>query len=285
MLGTYTAATTPLWSKEKAFFVDSESVQVVVWNPSSMELIQTIPLEAPPEGELVAKWTSGIAVTPDRVYVSTFWATGDGAWTTFGDHARLFAIDPETLEVVETTDDDRCQTLGPSGVASDGTAYFSPWDYHTAVHSIFGEGFGSTSCALRIRPGENALDAEYSVDLSELVGGLPAGGMVLVDDETALLHVWDNSLQEATPEDWEDKRWEPGYYWYRWEIGSDEAERLPDQEPSTEGSSFIRVDGKFASLEPNTEYTETTVRELRPDGTFKSGLKIPGWATTMLRAY
>jgi hypothetical protein len=283
--GTYTAAGTPIWSPEKSYFVDGESLQVVIWDPTEMKLLGTIPIDAEPEGNLVAKWTSGISVTKDRIYVSVFWADGEGAWTNFGEHVRLFAIDPETDEIVEVSDDDRCQTIGPAGTTSDGTAYFSSWDYPAAIRDIFGGSLGSSSCSLRVVPAGTAFDDGFGVDLSSLVGGLPAGSMQLIDDETALIHVWDNSLQEATPEDWEEKRFLNGYYWYRWKIGEDTAEKLPDQAPSAEGGTFIQLDGKTFNMGVNEEYEKTTVQELRADGTFASGIVIPGWATNVIRAH
>ena len=55
-----------------------------------------------------------------------------------GATVRLIAQQQSNRIVVEVSDDDRCSTFSPGGVASDGTAYFSPWDYHAAVRGVFG---------------------------------------------------------------------------------------------------------------------------------------------------
>jgi hypothetical protein len=281
--GTYTAAATPIFSAEKSYFIDSESMQVVVWNPTTMTLIKTIPLDVEPIGDLVPKWTAGISVTKDRVYVSSFWAPGEGMWSKFADHVRVTTIDPKTDKVIDSVDDTRCSTLGPGGVTSDGTAYFSPWDYTTVLGSVFGEGFGSAACALRVVPPKTAFDTGYDVDLSSLVEGRPAGSLQLLNDEEALIHVWHDDLVGATAENWADTRFKPGYYWYRWKLSEESAELIEGQDPNSEGGTWIQLDGKTFSLANDVDFTVTTLYELDADGALHKGVTIPGWATNVIR--
>ncbi|HTV24820.1 MAG TPA: hypothetical protein VMG12_39275, partial [Polyangiaceae bacterium] len=281
--GTYTAASTPLYSADKSYFVDSGSLQVVVWTPREMVFLRTIELPEPPMPGFEP--TAELTIRDGQVLVSMMWTSQDSGFTKNGDFVRLVAIDPVTDTVSDVTDDTRCASLSPAGVTSDGTAYFSPWDYHAAVRGVFGAGFGSASCGLRVIPSASALDQGYDIDLSALVGGRPAGGLQLLDDQEALLHVWHEELVAATPETWSDQRFEPGYKWYRWRLGTNEATELPDQEPSAEGSGWRRLDGKTISFANNAEYTETTLLELDDSGHGQPGLSVPGWIVTMLRAY
>lgn len=280
--GTYTAAATAMWSPTKSYFVDSSSGQVVVWNPTAMTFIKTIPIDVPEVAGMTPDLE--IAVRPDRVFVTTFWESADSQWTEFGSQVQVTTIDPATDTVAGVTTDNRCQTIAPAGVAADGTAYFSPWDYHAAVRGVFGAGFGSSSCALRIVPAGAAFDAGWSVDLSALVGGKPAGGLRVVEDGSALIHVWDASLVAATPDTWADDRFAPGYKWYRWQVGDAAATELPNQTGSTEGGEWRGLDGKTVTYNPNAEYTETTLLSLGTDGQLTSHLVIPGWITNMIRA-
>lgn len=281
--GTYTAASTPMFAEDKAYFVDASSMQVVVWNPRDMVFLRTIELPAPiivgfePSAEL--------AIRGDQVLVSVMWSSPSSGFTENADHVRLIAIDPLTDTVSQVTDDTRCASLSPAGVTSDGTVYYGPWDYHAAVRGVFGDGYGSASCGLRVVPAASALDAGYEIDLSSLVGGRPAGGLQLLNDEEALLHVWHEELLGATTESWVDQRFEPGYKWYRWRLGSSEATELPDQVPSAEGSAWRVLDGKVISFSNDAEYTETTLVELDDTGRGRPGLVVPGWIVTMLRAY
>lgn len=282
--GTFAAASTPPISETKAYFVDSTSMQVLIWNPRDMELVGTIPL--PDEGAAAGlEPIADMVIRGDRAFVSVFWASQDSGWTEYGDFVRLIAIDTDTDEIIETTDDERCATSSPAGTDADGNTYFSPWDYHAAVRKVFGAGFGSASCGLRVVPAGLGFDQGYDLDLTTLVGGRPAGSMRLISDDVALLHVWNEELVAATPETWPDTRFEPGYTWYRWQLGSDSAEELPDQTPSVEGSEFRVVDGKVLSFANNEEYSETTLLELDAEGYQHPGLVVPGWIVNMVRAY
>ena len=246
-----------------------------------MTFIRTIELPAP---EVAGRQPlAEIAIRPDRVLVSIFWQSDDNTRT--GDFVRLIAIDPETDTIAEVSDDPRCGSFSPAGVTSDGTVYYSPWDYHTVLRGVFGAGYGSGSCGLRVIPGAGSLDQTYEVDLSALVGGRPAAGLQLLGDDRALIHVWHDELVNATPDNWTDTRFAPGYTWYSWQLGSSEATELPDQSPGTEGSGWRVLDGKVISFAPNAEYSETTLIELDASGRGQPGLTVPGWITTMLRAY
>ncbi|MET0792523.1 MAG: hypothetical protein ABW061_13460 [Polyangiaceae bacterium] len=280
--GTYTAAALPLFSKTKSYFVDSNSQQLVIWNPSDMSFAGTIPLNVEPMRGFTPDFE--IAVTPDRLYVTVFWTKDDTGLTKYGSVTKIIAIDPKTDRVLETSDEPRCETLSPAGVASDDTAYFAPWDYHTVVRGVYGDGYGSHSCALRVVPPATSYDAGYDVDLSALVGGRPAGSMHLIGNDQALVHVWHDELVGATPENWTETRSLPGYLWYRWHLGADSAEALPDQAPSSEDGGWISLDGKPYTLSPNSEYSETTLVELSDSGELVPGVTIEGWTANIIRA-
>jgi hypothetical protein len=287
--GTYSAAFTPVFSEEKSYFVDSGSAQVVVWNPKDMTFTKTIaidvdlPEDHPGPADLTP--TLELSVQEDRILVNVFWNSSSSGWAQMGVFARLVVIDPSTDEVVEQTDDSRCQALSPVGTTSRGTTYYTPWDYHAAARQVFGDGFGSASCALRVGSRDSTFDESFLVDLSEVVGGRPAGSAVLVDDETMLLHVWHEELSTATPENWtEDGRWQSAYQWYRWKVGEERAELLPAQEPSGEGGTWTKLDGRLFSYAANSEYSETTLVELNEDGTTSPRVRVPGWSAAAIRA-
>lgn len=281
--GTYTAATLPLFSKDKSYFIDAGSMQVVVWDPSEMAFLRTIKLDAEPIGDLAP--TMDLRVRGDQLIASVFWSSVDSGNTQYGDFVRVIVIDTKTDEVIATHDDDRCSTISSAGPTKDGTVYFSPWDYHTVVRKVFGEKLGAASCGFRMAKGETELDQDFALDLSELTDGNPTGSMQILNDDTALLHVWQPDLIDAKKETWEDQRFEPGYLWYRWQIGDDKAEPLPDQEPSTEGGEWTALDGHTVNYVANEEYSETTLYQLEEDGRRRKLLTVPGWTAYMIRAH
>lgn len=285
VLGAFTAAAIPMFSAEKSYFLDVESLQVVVWNPKDMTFIKTIPLDAAPVAGLKPQLDPNITFQNGKAYVSVYWASQESMWTEYGPSARLISFDTNTDTVLASTDDTRTSSLTPAGTTSTGTTYFSPWDYHAAVRGVFGAGYGAASNAIRVVSGANAPDQSFVIDLSALVGGRPAGNMYLLNDNEGLIHVWHNELINATAANWSDKRFEPGYLWHRFRIGESTSEPLPDQKPSVEGGEWDQLEGKVVSYAPDSEYANTTLWELQADGRQRELLTVPGWTTAVLRAY
>lgn len=283
--GAYSAASVPMFSADKSYFVDAPSLQVVVWNPKDMSFIKTIPIAAVANGDLAPSLDPNIVFRAGKMFVTVYWASQASKWTQYGAYSRVVTIDTTTDTIVASTDEPRTGSLTPAGVTSDGTVYYSPWDYHAAVRGVFGGSYGVPSHAVRIAPGADAPDAAYDLDLSALVGGRPAGNLFLLDDKQALIHVWHNDLVKATAANWSDTRFEPGYLWYRWQLGAATAEPLPDQQPSVEGGEWRHIEGKVVRYAPDSEYANTTLWELLPDGRQSELLTVPGWTTALLRAY
>ncbi len=96
-------------------------------------------------------------------------------WSRFGDHVDLITIDPTTDAIVGRRSDPRGSYAFWGSLGSDGAAYFSPLSYYAPIRSMLGGDAGFASVALRVLPGEDAFDPGYTVDLSALVGGRPAG--------------------------------------------------------------------------------------------------------------
>jgi hypothetical protein len=282
--GAYSAATVEVYSPTKSYYVDSPSLQVVVWNPADMTFLKTIPLELPTKAGLTGNLDPNIAIRDGKLFVTAYWNSIPSGLTEYGDAGRLYAIDIATDSVVSATDVASTGTLGFGGITGNGTVYYSPWDYHATVRGVFGAPYGVASRAVRVKAGSLTADP-VDIDLSALVGGRPAGDLVLLDDTHALIHVWHNELVDATPDNWKEKRFEPGYKWHRWTLGETTAPELPNQQPSTEGGGWKGFDGKTVSYVPDAEYENTTLVELLSDGSTRELLTVPGWTTNFVRAY
>jgi len=287
--GTFSAAFATLYSKQKSYFVDNESGRLVVWNPEKMLYLDSIPLDLSlPEGYGDAgDLTPSVefTTTSDRVLITVTWGSQSSGWTDTATFSRLIVVDPKSDTIVSTEDHQGCESLSPAGSASDGTAFFSPWDFKAAVRGVFGEGFGASSCGLRVVPGGEEFDESYNVDLSALVDGKPAGSAFLEDDQHLLLHVWDNGLVDATPKDWIDnKRWDAGYLWYRWTLGAPQAELIAGQIPSGEGGTWQNIDNRRLSYSASPDFSETTFNWLESDGTLRTGRTVPGYTVATIRA-
>jgi hypothetical protein len=275
-------------SDEKAYMPDDDNHQVVIWNPSTMQVIGAIPLETETEGALLPwMWVS---VRPDRVLVSVSWE-GDFSddWSVFGDHVSVISIDPATDAIVDRVDDPRCNYLFWGSKTSDGTAYYSPFSYYTPIRSMLGGDLGPASCALRIPAGGNAFEDGYQIDLGALVGGRPAGNLFFVSDDVALIRAWHSDIVTPISEDranWVDVINEAGFMWWRWQVGSTSAVQIPDQEPgASEITGAYRVDGRTFLPRVSADYTSTTLDEVDENGEFHPILSGPGniWGLSRVR--
>jgi hypothetical protein len=154
---------------------------------------------------------------------------------------------------------------------------------------MLGDGRGVDSCSLRVVPPDSTFDRAYDVDLSALAGGRPAGSLFLVDDDTAFIRVWHSDLVTplaADKSNWEEVLAEPGFLWWRWRIGDEQATPIADQSPAaSEATGLFAVDGRKFVPRVDANYTETTLDELDPTGALAPALRGPGnvWGIARVR--
>lgn len=276
-----------VYSDEKAYFTDDAAGRVVVWNPKTMEITATIGLDIESSGALVPSLS--LTVRQDRVFVVVSWEEDyeKGDWSRFGDKVRVFTIDPAADQIVDTSDEPRCNSLTWSFQQSDGTAYLSPMSWFAPIRSMLGPEHGVEPCGLRIVPHEASFDQSYQVDLDALTGGRPTGNVFLVNDEVAFLRVWHSELVsplEGDKSNWQDVLAEAGFLWWKWQLGAEAAEPIDDQSPgASEVSGLLEVDGKRYLPRIASDYSETTLDELDPEGALRPGLSGPGAIFSIVR--
>jgi hypothetical protein len=280
------AGSLSFFSEEKAYFCNPfDPSQVAVWNPRSMSLIGSIPLDLPAQGPMRPQVV--LSQRADRIFAIASWQhTSATDWTRFGNHVEVIAIDPTTDGVVGRVAESRCNSFSWVSAASDGTAYFSPAAYYAPLRRWLGDTSGVDSCALRITAGADQFEPGYGIDLEALTGGRPAGDLLLVSDETAFLRVWHSEL--VTPLDsvnsnWEAVLQEPGFLWWSWQLGSAEARQVPEQEPAADAQMFV-VDGKTYTPALARDRSTSVLQELDPSaGELRPGLSGPGQIVGVFR--
>ena len=142
-----------------------------------------------------------------------------------------------TDRVIGSVEESRCNQFNWVSAASDGTAYFSPAAYYAPLRSLLGASSGVDTCALRILPGADRFEPGYALDLQALTGGRPAGDFFLASDSTAFLRVWHSELVTSSGDDeqnWETILQEPGFLWWTWQVGAEQAERGENAERRNE---------------------------------------------------
>lgn len=273
----YLAASAPIYSDEKSYFIDDVQDQVIIWSPGEMKVLGTIPLGDELEGTLPPAPEGTIVLHDGLLFTEVNWSDWMADSSTYGTHTRLHVIDPETDSLLDTIDDERLNYASPLSATSDGTLYYSPVSLISAYREI-GPERGAPSRALRIEPSEHSFDPDYELDLSALVGGRPAGDLIWLDDETAVLRVWHAELaDDVTAENWQEVLWaQAGFLWWRWHVGDEEAVQIPNQEPGTLAASLVHLDGKTYVIRTAADSKSSTLDEITKDGSLRSGLTGPG---------
>jgi hypothetical protein len=262
--------TAPIASDTKAYLVDVQEHRIATWNPKEMTVGNVIELDLEPREGLPA-WIPTVVVRGDRLLVTVVW---EDDWR-FASSSRVIAIDTTTDEVIGISDDTRCEQLAVSSVASTGTAYYSPYAHAPVARSVLGAEYGTRSCALRVVPTGAAFDDGWDVDLAQLAGGRPAGEFILASDDVGFFRAFYNEEVGATAENWQDKQGVPGYRWWRWSIGADEAEEIPGQTLTVEAAHYD-VDDKTYVGNPSDDWSRTTIVELDAAGVLREGITVDG---------
>ncbi|MES2638162.1 MAG: hypothetical protein V4850_01720 [Myxococcota bacterium] len=153
-----------------AVSISTEAAVAVTWNPSTMEILDTIELpHLVREGYGVEVWTT--IAEDGLVYIPARWADWEGG--------RIYPLvsttilDPRTGTIVGIAEDDRCASGGRIVFDEDGYGYVMG-DGRNYAAQMFANAGGETAapnCILRIAPGETDYEADYHVEIPALTGG------------------------------------------------------------------------------------------------------------------
>jgi hypothetical protein len=230
----------------KAAFYSSEIGSLIFWDPSAMEIVDTLSLDIPDNGAIPPS-DGWVQLRPDGTLLVNYYYL-DGDWN-LGDRVGLRAVDFGSQEVIGSDEWIGCNYLGRGSQTSDGTTYYTalaqwvqpavlwPDDPTTAV-----------PCSLRVLPGETVFDRDFSPnDLGELVGGMKvSGSLEVVNDDRAYFVGWREDLlgDTLTPENFEDLRYStPAWKWYTWDLSSPQATEV-DADPFASQPDVMWADGR-----------------------------------------
>lgn len=270
-----------LVSPTKAYYPDRDGAQLIVWNPSAMEVTGTISLPETVREGYLANYSYAALRRDDQLLFSVGWF----------DWAETDSILPETgLVVINTTDDtvarvdvdDRCGGITQPVTMGSGDVYFVSSALAAAAHRL---GRLSTApCALRVQAGSDRFDTDYALALADLTEGALAGEPVPGPAGSIFLRVFDESLAEV---DTEGYTWgitgQLAWHWSRWDVTSNSATRLAGLEPSTADVVWFEVDGRVYGTETTDDYSETTLVELTAEGGPKAAMTAPGFLHGLAR--
>ena len=260
---TFTFNTNKVVSETRAYYLDLFGSRLIVWNPSTMETVGEISFGlAPEDGHILVYPT--FLITPDNntMVISASWINP----VNFTNLDRVGVLEINlTTEEVTFFEDTRTRHIQMINETPNGEIFHSAGDLWAGVRTL-GEEFGSPSTVLRSLPGRGEFDPDFSLDLTTLTGGRPAGHYFQVSDNRAYMKVF----YEERAGDFNGDIFQyivgEKYKWWTWEIGSDAATEIPNQPYSNSGIQNYFLDGRRFISTTNNDFTTSILTELSQSG-------------------
>ena len=159
-------------SADKAYCVDPYGSQLIVLNPSKMEITGTIALPQTAREGFVSYYGATSITRGSELIFSVGWFDW-GPNDTVRPETGLVAVDTGSDEVLRFETDPRCAGITHAITMADGDTYFVSSALAAAAHRL--GRLDTKPCALRIRAGEKAFDPDYLADLGQLTKHAMAG--------------------------------------------------------------------------------------------------------------
>jgi hypothetical protein len=254
---------------DTAVSVISDPPLAVVWNPETMQIVGEIDLSSlQRDGYELEVWTT--IAHEGKVYVPGRWADWDGGRVFPG--VSLTILDPATLRVVGTAEDDRCASGGRVVFGDDGHAYVMGDGRNYAIQMFANASGGSAppNCLLRIAAGATDFDPAYFHTITSLTGGREAIGELETARQGSGVGFAKMFHEDQLPEGVEPVDFafwgERAHKMWRLELGDEPTAVEVDGAPfSALGFEGTPVDGHLFTGESLDEGATSDVYEIDPD--------------------
>lgn len=262
-------------SPTKAYYPDRAEGQLIVWNPSTMQVTGSIRLPQTLRPGYLAVYAYAPIVRGTQLLISVGWFDWDVADSVLPE-TGLLVLDTATDAVQRFDVDTRCAGVTQPIVAADGDTYLVSSAIAAAAHRL--GRLATEPCALRVRQAEDRIDPGYLMPLAQLTGGALAGEPAPAGQAGLLLRVLDPALAntDAALLTWEITG-SPAWRWARWDLSSQDLVPLSELEPSTADVLWFRMGERVFASETAADYSQTTLLELTASGGVERRATVPGF--------
>ncbi len=266
-------------NEEKAYIFNGNDGSHVVWNPTTLEITGEIP--GPGIPRMGYDFESVAVVRGDRLY-RIFTLLNYDAWEFLPSPQYLVVYDLRSDTVLSTVQEDRCPQLYSRPFLDErGDLYFSGWVWTPGLTLTSNY---PTSCALRVRAGQDTFDPSWQLDFAaEVTGGREAGILRYLGEGQALLDVFHAERTSIAPgTDPQELSNTPN--WRLWSIDLESRTGAPVEGLDFKAGGYQDVDvgGRTFLMVPNEDYSETTAFEVNA-GQAERGFAIQGSSYHMVR--
>lgn len=280
------AGTAAFWnnlivSPTKAYLFVIAEREIVVWDPSQMEITKTISLPGldDREGQPLddSAMDRSAIVRGSRAYIPLIW--GDYDEFSFSDDSAILVIDTQTDEVLEILKVD-CPTIDVVTIDEDDNLYFSNWVFAVPPTLINDK---PEACAVRIAAGSETIDESWSLTFSDTTDGRQAAALRFLGNDQALMSVFHDERVEVNVETHPNELL-GSENWKLWSLDLSSKEAAPlDLDWNSGGYYLTRVAGRNQLFLPSTDYSSTTAYELNSNGQVTQLWSALGWTTRLFQ--
>lgn len=267
-------------SPTKAYLINSSEGEIVVWNPTTLEIEGTVDhgdVDLLREGWSV-DW-SPAAVRGDRMYITLGWAD----WTTFqwSDEVYLAVYNTQTDELIDLVQETRCPSLNnrPSR-DEDGNLYFANWIWSVGPTLLSD---GPVNCVLRVNAGEDTFDPDWQLSYPDVSGGRQGAMFSYLKDGTGLMSVFYDERVEITDTTVSNELLSTDN-WRMWTVNTDgsAAALLEGLDWNSGAISTFHVDDRSFLFVPTADWGLVQVYEVT-DGEAVHSFDVEGWSYQFAR--
>ena len=268
-------------SDTKAYLLDDTTLQAIVWNPSTMTTVKAIDLGAMQK----AGWTTYFGYIPMRrgnqlVFNAYYY---DETFSMALKDTTVAMIDTET-DAATVIEDTRCGGLSNSMIAPSGDIYFGSDPYWGALNRIGGDTASPTGCLLRIKAGANAFDDTFFINVKDVTGGQPGGGIVPGPAGSAYLRAFDetlypvNATTAAT-----DVLGAAAWVWWRFDLTNPSTAVKVDIAPGAGDLRYFGVAGRAYVPNENADYSAGALLDMTAEVGPTKGIDIKGYPSGLVQ--
>jgi hypothetical protein len=273
----------PFISDTKAYWIDDVRLQVVVWNPKTMEVTGSFSLVAA-EREGASLELGEAMLRGDSVFVS---ASYRGEDELDQGEAVVLVIDAERDELENVITDPRCGSTKEIAADQDGTLYVASEALAASQHALDRPAGYPAPCVLRIPADAKKLDPDFYIAMPDLVGGRSAGRLVTgLGGHAYVLALHEELLAEPIGDDtdlyapWESAAWR----WWRISLGDASPGQLVEDAPIAGAASrVLRAGGRDFISALSIESGSTTLLVPTQGGGLRPGLEVSGYPYGLIK--
>jgi hypothetical protein len=271
-------------SATRAYTLSSELDVVVIWNPTTMEITGTIPMQYPDVPEGFVAFAHHPAVVGDKVIWQII-ATNDE--TEELHHSAMLAVASTTTdEPVRYVTDDRCAGANGGHMDEHGD-YYVRADGYWGRYAAYGERRSEVqTCVLRLRAGESEFDPDYMVPMESLTGSRINWPWFHIEGTRYVAWAWppNQKLPENPNDYWFSRSFKPLLV----DLEQGTSEPYPDLEGTIIVSSSEReLDGvkyyEWSKDGYRGAESHADIVELRPSGIVRRFSVVSLWALARIR--